>query len=46
MAGQRKKMRKNNGWWIEKHGWLGAWIEKIDGWLEGRITNMKMVGWI
>ena len=29
-----------NGW--IKNGWLDAWIEQIDGWLEGRITHMKI----
>ena len=33
--------------WMDKNGWLDAWIEKIDGCLEGRITNMKKIdGWL
>ena len=33
----------------KQNGCLDAWMEKIDGWLEGIITNMKikqMDGWM
>ena len=57
---RKKWMKKIDGYkkyrWIKKwtigwitNGWLDGWIEKIDEWLEGRITNMKikqMDGWM
>ena len=35
LGGQKKNR------WI-KNGWLDGLIGKIDGWLEGRIPNMKI----
>ena len=37
---------KNDGWWIEKNGWLDVsknLMKKIDGWLNGQ---EKIEGWL